>query len=256
MSFKKRWRYVAAFDERAMLCAAVVRIGLLGQAFWALWDRERGEFRERTRLLLPGRRPEVAMKGREVEVGSEDVEIRLHLGQGRAIEATCRTAGGAATWTRKLAGVSVEGLVRVGSRELELRCQGVEDDSAGRHPRRTSWLWSAGVGEARDGRSIAWNLVSGINDPERGSERAIWVEGKPSEPAPVAFEGRDGLEEIRFADGSVLEFRGEAERARSDSLGPLLRTTYRAPFGAFAGSLAGIEIESGLGVMESHDALW
>jgi len=33
----KRWRYVAAFSDAFMLCAAVVRIGPVRQEFWAVW---------------------------------------------------------------------------------------------------------------------------------------------------------------------------------------------------------------------------
>jgi hypothetical protein len=36
----------------------------------------------------------------------------------------------------------------------------------------------------------------------------------------------------------------------------LIRSRYRQPFGSFSGSLDGIELESGLGVMEFHEARW
>ena len=49
------------------------------------------------------------------------------------------------------------------------------DDTAGHHARHTEWHWSAGVGEGPDGGVLAWNLVSGVNDPRQGSERAVWV---------------------------------------------------------------------------------
>ena len=117
----------------------------------------------------------------------------------------------------------------------------------------TVWSWSAGVGETADGRAIGWNLVSGINDPPERSERAIWIDGEPTEPGPVAFEG---LEAITFDDGSRLEFAGECERDREDSrLG--IRYSYRQPLGVFSGTLpGGIELSRGLGVMEHHDAHW
>ena len=44
----KRWRYVGVFGAQAMICAAHVRVGGLRQSFWAVWDRERRELRERT----------------------------------------------------------------------------------------------------------------------------------------------------------------------------------------------------------------
>jgi hypothetical protein len=100
---------------------------------------------------------------------------------------------------------------------------------------------------------VGWNLVSGVNDPPRGSERTIWVDGEPSEPDPVTFENLDA---IVFEDGSRLRFAAECER-RKEERRPLVRYTYRQPFGVFSGSLpGGIELAQGLGVMEFHDAHW
>ena len=65
----------------------------------------------------------------------------------------------------------------------------------------------------------------------------------------------DGLDSIRFADDSRLDFTGGAERARDDNL-LLVRSTYRHRFGTFTGALDGIELAEGRGVMESHTALW
>jgi hypothetical protein len=95
--------------------------------------------------------------------------------------------------------------------------------------------------------------VSGVNDPPEGSERGIWVDGEPTEPGPVEF---DGLEAIRFDDGSRMDFAGECERRLEESRF-LVRYTYRQPLGAFTGTLpGGIALASGLGVMEHHDAHW
>jgi hypothetical protein len=250
---RKRWRWVGAFAEEALLYAAIVEVGPARMAFWGVWDRERRALSERTRRALPWRRSEVEMRGAEVRVASGDVRVELSLGEGEAIESLCPNGEGGYSWTRKLAGVPARGEVVVGERRIPVEGRGVIDDSAGYHRRRTSWLWSAGVGTARDGRSLAWNLVSGINDPQRGSERAVWVEGRPSEPEPVAFER---LNAVRFAEGSRLEFEAEAERVHSERLPLIARSDYRAPLGSFRGSLGGIELASGLGVMESHDVLW
>jgi hypothetical protein len=100
---------------------------------------------------------------------------------------------------------------------------------------------------------VGWNLVSGINDPPEGSERSIWVDGEPFEPAPVEFEG---LESIAFEGGARLRLEPECERSRKQNL-LFVRYTYTQPFGRFTGSLpGGIELERGLGVMEHHDAVW
>ncbi|MGH2956676.1 MAG: DUF2804 domain-containing protein [Solirubrobacterales bacterium] len=250
---RKRWRWVGAFDERLMAFAAVVSVGPAGMTFWGVWDRERRELHERTRRSVPWRRREVEMRGPEVAVRAPGLELDLAVEGGEPIECACPNGEGGYTWTRKLAGAPVSGEVRIGGRTLSLDGRGVVDDSAGYHRRHTVWKWSAGVGEARDGRPVGWNLVSGINDPPSSSERTIWVDGAPSEPDPVGFEG---LEAVRFADGSRLEFTAETERVHHERLPLIARSDYRAPFGRFSGSLGGIELESGLGVMESHDVVW
>ena len=99
---------------------------------------------------------------------------------------------------------------------------------------------------------MAWNLVEGINDPPANSERGIWVDGEPSEPQRVSF---DGLGAVEFSGGETLAFEAGSERARDDNL-LLVRSRYRHLFGDFRGSLDGIELAEGLGVMEQHDALW
>ena len=128
------------------------------------------------------------------------------------------------------------------------------DDSAGYHARVTEWRWSAGVGSAADGTPLAWNLVSGINDPATGSERAVWVDGAPHEVGPVEFAA--DLSSIRASDGALLSFEAWAQRSRRDNL-LILSSDYQAPFGSFSGALPGpIELAAGLGVMEHHRARW
>ena len=96
-------------------------------------------------------------------------------------------------------------------------------------------------------------MVAGVNDPPERSERTIWVDGEPSEPGPVQFEGLDA---ISFDDGTRLVCTAEAERSREESK-PIVSYSYRQPFGTFAGTLpGGLELASGFGVMEHHDAKW
>ncbi|MBN9624281.1 MAG: DUF2804 family protein [Actinobacteria bacterium] len=150
------------------------------------------------------------------------------------------------------AGRDREGTVETPGRRLTVEGFGVDDESAGYQDRRTSWLWSAGVGTAADGSAVAWNLVEGINDPPQNSERAIWIDGVSHEPPPVTF---DGLDAVAFADGSRLDFESGAERSRDDNF-LLIRSTYRHRFGTFKGALDGLDLAAGRGVMESHTALW
>ncbi len=246
---RKRWRYVGVYGSEVMLCAARAQVGPFSECFWAVLDREGGRSFDHTRMRPGGR--EVVLDGPDLEINTRAVRARLHLADSAPIESICRSGAGWG-WTRKRAGLAVSGTLEAGGRRWELDAFGVEDCSAGYHRRHTSWHWSAGVGRDTTGRRIAWNLVSGINDPPQRSERAIWVEGVPSEPGPVEFHG---LGAISFSGGEELRFSSEAERARDENL-LFVRSRYRHRFGSFAGSLGGIDLAEGLGVMEEHEAVW
>jgi hypothetical protein len=245
---RKRWRYIGLFAPELMLCAARAEVGPLGQAFWVIWDREGRRHDART-TLRPGSR-EVRMDGPNLEIDSPRLRASLRLGDCEPIESIC-PSGSSWAWTRKRAGMPIEGTVEVPGRRWEVSGRGVDDESAGYHQRHTSWRWSAGVGSAADGRSVAWNLVEGVNDPPRNSERAIWVDGEPSEPAPVSFRGMEGID----LGGGALDFDSESAHARDENF-VLVRSRYRHRFGSFSGSLGDVELAQGLGVMEEHDAVW
>jgi len=246
---RKRWRYVGLFAEELMLCAARAEVGPLTQSFWVLLDRGSGQQWSHT-ALLPGSK-EVTMDGPRLEIDGPGLRASLRLGEATPIEVTC-PSGRAGTWTRKCVGMPVEGTVEVPGRRWEVAGRGVDDESAGHHKRHTSWNWSAGVGTAADGRPVAWNLVTGINDPPSGSERAIWIDGEPTEPPPVRFDAGDAID---LGDAERLTFVGESEHVHNDNY-LLIRSDYRHRFGRFAGSLGGVELAQGLGVMEEHDARW
>jgi uncharacterized protein DUF2804 len=246
---RKRWRYVGVFAPELMLCAARAEVGPLGQSFWVMWDREGRRHDART-TLRPGSR-EVSIEGSRLEIDSPNLRASLRLGQTLPIEAICPSGPGWG-WTRKRVGVPIEGTVEVPGRRWEISARGVDDESAGYHQRHTSWRWSAGIGRAEDGRRLAWNLVEGVNDPPERSERASWVDGEPTEPGPVRFRGMDGID---LAGADRLDFTSESAHARDENF-LLLRSRYRHRFGTFSGSLAGLRLSEGLGVMEEHDALW
>ena len=246
---RKRWRYVGVYGSQLMLCVAQSQVGPFRQSFWLLWDRQ-GRRRYAGTRLRPGG-SEVSMDGTRFSIQSGAVTARLELGEAAPIEAICESGRGWG-WTRKRAGVPVIGTVEIEGRRREVEALGVDDESAGYHSRRTHWHWSAGVGSTRDGDALAWNLVSGINDPPRSSERAVWLLDSAHEPAPVSFGDGDT---IRFDAGGELRFSSEAELSRDDNA-LLLRSRYRHRFGTFSGSLDGTEIETGFGVMEEHQALW
>ena len=222
----KRWRYVAVYAPELMLCVGNARVAGVPQRWWA--------------VALPD--------GRLFE-GRRSPPISLSLGSAPAIEVVS-PHGGSYIWTRKQAGVPVSASVRVGGANHCIEGEyGFVDESAGYHARHTCWRWSAGVGVARDGRSVAWNLVSGVHDAPVASERTVWVDGVPSEVPPVAFaEDLSAVDDMRFSEWSAREEHTNLLLMRSD---------YRQPFGSFSGSLpGGPELESGYGVMEWHDVRW
>jgi Protein of unknown function (DUF2804) len=267
----KRWRYVGVFSEELMACAALVQVGLAYQSFWALYDRRQDELYERTRLL-PRRRelrlapgppaqapPHESAGGRRAPSGhlrvrDRGVALDLRLEEHGGFEALCAN-GAQHVWTRKQAGIRAHGqLALAGQPARPVDALAVVDDTAGYHARHTEWWWSAGVGQSADGRVVAWNLVSGVNDPPSGSERAVWIDGEPHEAPPVSFSG--DLRRISAEDGSELRFHAEAERSHNSNL-LIVRSEYRAPFGAFSGSLpGGVALAHGLGVVEHHRATW
>jgi uncharacterized protein DUF2804 len=253
----KRWRYVAIFNEHLLACAASVHVGPASQRFWALYLRERSELRERTHIF--GGRARVSLPEAGLRVHDAAVMLELRLREASPVAARCVNGGGE-VWTRKQAGVRATGTLALdGGEPQPVSALAVIDDTAGYHPRHTEWWWSAGVGNARSGDTLAWNLVSGVNDPPSGSERAVWVNGEPHECAPVAFSA--DLSRIDGSDGVQLRFGAEAQRAHRDNL-LVVASEYRAPFGTFSGTLPGasgsapVELASAIGVVEHHRARW
>lgn len=247
----KRWRYVAAFSEELMLCAATAAVGPARSSWWAVWDRRGGALHERTRLVGPGL-VRFDHAGR-LRVRDRGVAIDLAIDEGCAVESINAHANGY-VWTRKQAARPVRGRVVVGSRVLALDGLAIVDDTAGYHARETEWWWSAGVGHGADGAPVGWNVVVGVNDGPRASERSVWVAGDAREVGPVVFA--PDLSAVDFAEGDRIEFAVEAVRERRDDL-VVVRSTYRQPFGTVAGSLPGVgRVHGGLGVMEHHVARW
>ena len=240
----KRWRYLGAYGPGLMLCAGDAHIGPLRQRFWAIaWPD--GRLREKTALLGSGG---LQMTGPEVAIDAPGVRVRLKVGEGEAVETLSRH-GDSYIWTRKAGDVRVTGLLEVDGEPIQFEARGIVDESAGYHARHTVWSWSAGVGTLGDGRSAAWNLVTGVHDAPENSERTIWIEGVPQEAEPITF----APDLTRVGD---LAFEKWSERTdKTNAL--LLKSTYRQPFGTFKGKLAqGLELREGYGVMEAHDVHW
>lgn len=247
----KRWRYVAAFADELMLCAAVAAVGPGRSSWWAVWDRRGGVLAEHTRTLGPGL-VRFGDDGR-VQVADRGVTIDITIDEGAGVQ-SLNPHGAHYVWTRKQAARPCAGRVVIEGRAIELGGLAIVDDTAGYHARETEWWWSAGVGHAADGRPVGWNLVTGVNDGPSASERSVWLGGLAHEVGQVDFAA--DLSAVSFREGGGLTFVEEAVRARRDHM-VVVRSDYRQPFGRFAGSLPGVgRVQGGLGVMEHHIARW
>ena len=247
----KRWRYVAAFAEELMLCAAVAEVGPARSSWWAVWDRGRGILAEHTRTVGPA----VVRfgDGGRVRVADRGVTIDIAVDEGAAVE-SLNAHGAGWVWTRKQAARPFAGHVALAGRTRALAGLAIVDDTAGYHARETEWWWCAGVGRDAAGAPVGWNLVRGVNDGPTGSERSVWSVGGAREVGPVTFAA--DLGGVRFGEGGGLDFAEEAVRRRRDDL-VVVRSDYRQPFGRFSGSLPGVgPVAGGLGVMEHHVARW
>jgi hypothetical protein len=233
----KRWRYLGVYRPDVMLSIGVARVAGVPQRWWAVALPD-GRLFEGTRgVALDARRARVR--------GLLDVELTPPAG----LEVVS-PHGNSYIWTTKLAPVHVRGRLTTGGREFELDGDdGFMDESAGYHARHTAWRWSAGIGRAADGRAVAWNLVDGVHDAARSSERTLWIDGAPRELPPQEFA--HDLSRV-----GELDFREWSARESNRNL-VVLRNRYRQPFGEFSGTLpGGLALAEGHGVMEEHDVLW
>jgi uncharacterized protein DUF2804 len=245
----KRWHYVGVYGAELAACVGDVRVGPLRQRFWAVAEPGR-LLGERTSLRTAG----VRLEARRVVVRSADVEIELTLGDAEAMEMAAPSGSDGYVWTRKTAPVPARGWIEIEGRWRSVDCDALIDETAGHHERHTAWRWSAGVGHGAGGERVAWNLVSGVNDAPKDSERTVWIDGRPVEVGPVEFA--PDLSGVTFAEGPKLAFEEWAARENRTNL-VLLRSCYRQPFGAFSGELpSGLRLAEGYGVMEEHDVWW
>ena len=240
----KRWRYVGLYRPDVMACIGDARVAGMPQRWWAVALPD-GTLHEWTGAgrggvdLAPGR----------ARVETDAVSIDLALDEGPGVEVVS-PSGGSYIWTSKQAPVRARGLVRVGEREW--RVDGDEvfvDESAGYHRRHTVWRWSAGIGRAESGATVAWNLVAGVHDSARASERTVWVDGGAHEVGDQEFaDDLSGVGGLGFTPWSTREDHTRRLLFRSD---------YLQPFGSFTGELpGGLRLASGYGVMEWHDVYW
>lgn len=246
----KTWRYIAIWTKELYLFASRARVGPIPQEFWAILDREADPPRlhGRTRLI-----PRVVkLPPRRILVADGDVSFDIELLEDEGFE-VATPYGRAYTWTRKQL-IPARGTVRFNGRTREVEARAFIDDNAGYHPRRTNWKWSGGVGRDTQGREVAWNAITGLNDTAEASENCVWVDGQPRFVGAVQFA--EDLSSVTFAEGGTLHFREEAKRVQNDEF-LVIHSYYEQPIGTFTGTLpGGITLAEAYGVMERQDALW
>ena len=175
----------------------------------------------------------------------------LRTGGGEWAECVCPNGEDGFVWTRKRV-VPVEIDIRFGDRRIRCKARGIEDESAGYHPRHTVWSWSAGVGTLTDGREVGWNLVEGVNDPPERSRASDLGRRRAVRAWTVDLRAASRRSPSTTARASTARPRPSAPDV--EKRGPI-SYSYRQPFGTFTGTLpGGLDLASGMGVMESHDA--
>jgi hypothetical protein len=231
---RKRWRYLGVYGPDVQMCVGVAHIGPAYQAFWAVHNRRTDEFRDRAALW-----PIVHFDETSARFDRVDVTYRP---AGEPVQVVTMH-GAYPIWTRKTP-VRITGTID----GISIDSPGLVDETAGHHARVTRWLWSAGCGTSDTGAAITWNLVEGVHDSPTNSERTVWVDGVPQEVGPQRF----APDLSRVGD---LQFHAESERSRHDRM-ILVDSKYSQPFGTFTGSIAGVTLREGYGVMERHDVRW
>ena len=192
---RKRWRYVGVFGEELMLCAARAEVGPLAQSFWVLWDRE-GRRHDAHTTLRPGSR-EVRMRralSRDRLAGAAR-QPAARRGRRRSNRSAPAAAGWG--WTRKRAGVPIEGTVEVPGRRWEI-VGPRRRRRVGRLPPAPHQLALVGRGRPRRRRPRP-RLEPGRGRQRPGREQRAGDLGRRRAHRAGAGRASDGIDAIDFA---------------------------------------------------------
>ncbi|HEY4118549.1 MAG TPA: DUF2804 domain-containing protein [Byssovorax sp.] len=288
---RKRWLYVSIATADVYIAAAGIHLGYATQLFAFVYDRkERRMLADRSAMGAPvgqrfGRTPDteaIALKalGGSFELMPDPGDPRrsrlaFEIGDVRAtceldgtdapspIGVVAKIPGGVVDATEKRALLRVKkGSARVGAREIDLAgAIAGYDYTHGLLARRTAWRWSYGLGHAKTGERVAWNLVEGfVGEPEC----ALWIDGELHGVGvgQFTFDAAQPLERwaIKSACGAVdVTFAPGALHAEKKDFG-VVASRFVQPVGVYRGALRvgerTLEIEDVLGVAEDQDVLW
>jgi hypothetical protein len=208
-----------------------------------------------------------------------EIELDVRLGPlGTPLTVISHMADGADGATAKVAGVPVEGALRVRGRAVTLEgARAMIDWTCARFPYETRWNWAAAAGATVRGEPVGLNLCRGVHEDMGGryTENALWLDGRPAALPPVRFvvgrepaQGESIAEPWRIEAGGglpgggevALEFRPQGERAEDLNL-LLVASKFRQGFGTFHGRLVDRDgreavLDGVPGVVEDHAARW
>jgi hypothetical protein len=286
---RKRWWWLALASDEVWISLAVVRMGYACSAFAFAYDRSSGRMLADRAVVAPpgaasvaddphaiGELARFALGGSRVSLVRRSeprgaVDLRAKIG-GLALDATIAegaappsisaiarlSSGASATEKRALAGV--RGAASIGGRRVSLDGGlAAYDYTHGLLPRHTRWKWAFGMGRARGGAPIAFNVVDGFVGE---AECAAFLGGRVLPLAEPRIEGGADDPHGRWrlvGDGVDLAFDVGAVHAQHTNLG-LVRSRFVQPVGSFRGTLrlggADVELDGVPGVVEDQDVLW
>lgn len=294
-SLARRWRFnqfqfVSVTGPGWIFGMALVDLKLLGSGFFYLYDFESGQMLEQSFInpLAIGTRIEpypeqgsasfskgdVTLRilpfsgGRNVSVSAPDgIRVELTLKEDNdPLRLVCPAGYNGWVFTRKSAGLPVEGEIRWGHRiwRCDNTTRGAIDWSCGFMRRETAWNWASLSGMLPDGRSLGLNLAAGVNETGM-TENALWLDGQCQKLGAARFRfdrhHPGGDWHVTTDDGRVnLHFAPAG--ARTEKLNAIvLASNFRQYAGTFNGTVidsAGKELAvHGLrGLMEDHFARW
>ncbi len=294
---EKRWQFIGVFSPEYIVGLAVVDVGYLGMGWMYLYDRKTKELIEweaKSPLgthVLAERDPKrgcwsLHKKDQHLEIRadaeklSRTVEIDLRR-KGKHIkgrfelvdggQSALAYLGGMAAdrfnLTYKTAGLLTSGKLTLNDQPIDFprdTTRGLVDWTWGCPARETYWNWSACTGLLSDGRTIGWNLATGINEG-KNVENAFWVDGELEALGSVRFDydPKNMMEPWEIKDEHErVSLRFQPEGMRSENINALvIKSRFFQPFGVYQGTITRengevLSIDNLPGVAEEHFALW
>lgn len=288
----KRWTYLLAASDAALVGAAIVEAGWFAGAFvWAV-DRATGAVvleasaaglpglsarvndrpgaGARARFRAPGLALRIDREGDRWTLAARAAAARVDV----VLDAVAApppftlvapVPGGGVRATQKAGGLAASGGIVLRGRALSLEGgTGGVDSTAGLLARRTDWRWAFGTGRAA-GAPLAFNLCEGnglaADDPGENARLAPGPARLP--PVSFAFDPLLPLAPWRVASAGgevALVFTPQAVHREARDLG-LVATRFAQVAGTFDGVVPGpggdpIAVRALPGVVEDHRARW